>query len=281
MLRRLLDEDIELMIRLAERAVLVEADAAQLEQVIVNLVVNARDAMPTGGAMRIVVTDDPGSTGDETSGPWGVITVSDTGTGMAPEVRERVFEPFFTTKELGAGTGLGLATVYGIVDRAGGTIAIESEVGRGTDVEVRLRMAHATLELPAVEPEEPPRPQVLVVEDERAVRTLICRVLDGDGWAVLQAGDGREALGVLDEHHGAIDLLITDIVMPGISGPELVSRIAERLPNLPVIYTSGYTDSRLAGRRFDEQAVDLLRKPFLPDDLRRRARAAIGDPIAD
>ncbi len=264
MLRRLIDEDIALALRPGTTSVLVEADPGRLEQTLVNLVINARDAMIGGGLLTVSV-----STRDVDGARHAALEVSDTGTGMDEATRQRIFEPFFTTKAAGKGTGLGLATVYGIVDQAGGRIAIDSEVGRGTTITVLLPMAQT-----AHEP-EPAVPTILIVEDESALRRLVRRVLEADGKRVLEATNGREALEILEREGLTIDLLITDVIMPEMNGPELVEQVALRWPDLHVIYSSGYTDSRLAGRGFDEQAVDLLRKPYTVDELRRRVAQAL------
>jgi CheY-like chemotaxis protein len=244
----------------------VDGDRGRLEQVVVNLVINARDAMTGGGQLTVSVRND--ESGEQ---PHARLTVTDTGIGMDAATRARVFEPFFTTKAPGKGTGLGLATVYAIVDQAGGRITVESEVGAGTEIAVMLPLAASGSE-PA---EHGDRPTVLVVEDEESLRRLVRRVLEADGKRVLDAGDGREALTVLEREDGAIDLLITDVVMPGMNGPELVEQIGLRWPGLRVIYSSGYADSRLAGRGFDEHAVDLLRKPFTVEQLRDRVAQAL------
>ncbi len=263
MLRRLIDEDIELSLALAPQTVLVEADPAQLEQVLMNLVINARDAMTGGGQLRVDVEAREGQA---------LLHVSDDGVGMPPEVRARVFEPFFTTKAPGKGTGLGLATVYGIVDEAGGRIQLESEPGAGTRVTVSLPQAAAGA--PEADPEVE-EPMVLVVEDETALRELVRRVLETDGRRVLEARNGREALELLERHAVHVELMITDVVMPEMGGPELVQHVTARWPHLRVIYSSGYTDSRLAGRGFDEDAVDLLRKPYTVGQLRERVAKAL------
>ena len=262
MLRRLIDEDIELVVEPGGRTVLLEGDGGRLEQAVINLVINARDAMPSGGRLTVSVG---------TSGGDAVLSVRDTGTGMDDATRARIFEPFFTTKEPGKGTGLGMATVYTIVDALGGRIAVDSAPGEGTEIRVALPMV-----TPEREPEpEPTRPTVLIVEDEAALRKLVRHVLEADGKRVLDAADGRAALEVLEREGDGIDLLITDVVMPGMNGPELVEIVSERWPALKVIYSSGYTDSRLAGRGFDETKVELLRKPFTVDELRRRVDEAL------
>jgi PAS domain S-box-containing protein len=260
MLRRLIDEDIALGLTLESTSVLVEADPGRLEQVLVNLVINARDAMPAGGTLAVSV---------EARDRRAALTVRDTGSGMDDHTRSRVFEPFFTTKPPGRGTGLGLATVYGIVDQAGGSIAIESTVGQGTEITVLLPMM-------VPEPEESKRlPTVLIVEDEAALRKLVRRVLERDGKRVLEASNGNEAMVVLEREAEAIDLMITDVVMPGMSGPELVEHVSTRWPDLRVVFSSGYTDSRLAGRGLEESGVDILRKPYTVEDLRRRVEVEL------
>jgi two-component system cell cycle sensor histidine kinase/response regulator CckA len=267
MLRRLIDEDIDLALQLGARSVLVEGDPGRLEQALVNLVINARDAMPAGGTLNVIVE----TTSTLDGARFATLRVIDTGTGMDEQTRSRVFEPFFTTKAKGRGTGLGLSTVYGVVDQAGGQIAIDSEPGKGTEVKIMLPMA------PETEPEPESRlPTVLIVEDEEALRRLVRRVLEADGKRVLEAADGRAALAILDREGGEIDLLITDVVMPGMSGPELVEHVTERWPDLRIVYSSGYTDSRLAGRGFDEDSADLLRKPYTVDELRRRVAQELG-----
>jgi len=263
MLRRLIDEDIELAVEPGGRTVLLEGDPGRLEQVLVNLVINARDAMAGGGGTLAVTV--------ETEGPEALLRVRDSGIGMDEATKARVFEPFFTTKPPGKGTGLGLSTVYSIVDTAGGRITVESAPGEGTEFCVALPLSAPQLE-PAPEPD---RPTVLIVEDELALRKLVRRVLEADGKRVLDAADGHAALAVLEREGDAIDLLITDVVMPGMNGPELVERVAECWPGLRVIFSSGYTDSRLAGRGFDEDKVELLRKPYTVDELRRRVEQAL------
>ena len=265
LLARALGERFKLTTVLGDGECLVEADAAQLEQVILNLVVNARDAQPEGGEVRIET-----SCADEV-----VLTVSDQGEGMEPEVVARAFEPFFTTKPKGAGTGLGLATVYGTVTQAGGHAEIDSERGRGTTV--RVHLPRATRREP-VEERPPPPPQdgdgdgatVLVVEDEDAVRKLTCRILSAGGFECLEADGGEAALRIYEQGRERIDLLLTDVVMPGLSGRELAARIAGGGDGPPVVFMSGYTEGALPGDR-----GTMLHKPFTADLLLRSVRDAL------
>ena len=261
MLGRLIDEDIELDISLAEHALLVEADRAQLEQVLVNLVINARDAMAGGGRLVVELDRRAGS---------GIVRVIDSGAGMAPEVRSRAFEPFVTTKPHGEGTGLGLATVYGIVNHVGGQIEIESELGTGTAVTIMLPVAD-TDEVHA----GPEGVVVLVVEDELALRQLVTRVLEREGLRVVSARNGREALELLQRLGGQVRLILTDVVMPEMGGIELVERVAVSWPHVRVIYSSGYSDGRLTGRGLDENAVELLRKQYTIEQLRERVARSL------
>jgi hypothetical protein len=246
----------------------VEADPTQIEQVIVNLVVNARDAMPAGGTLHIGLTDV------DADGPAVKLTVRDTGEGMAPEVVERAFEPFYSTKPKGEGTGLGLATVYGIVTQTGGSIEIDSAPGMGTTVEVLLPTTTA-----APAEEDVPEPvvesngtgeTVLVVEDEDAVRKLVVRILKREGYSVLEAPDGAGALEEWERHRGDIDLVLTDVVMPGMSGKEL----AERLGVEPV-FMSGYTDDVML--RHGVEGLRLVQKPFDAQTLLGTIRGALDD----
>jgi PAS domain S-box-containing protein len=269
LLARTLGEDVALHTDVARPLSRVEADPTQVEQVLVNLAVNARDAMPSGGELHIGLADvDHGPGG----GRAVRLSVRDTGTGMRGEVRERAFEPFYSTKPKGEGTGLGLATVYGIVTQAGGTVEIHSTPGRGTTIEVLLP---ATDALPALAPagDDGGDPAakgetILVVEDEAAVRRLTCRILTREGYRVLEAADGPRALVTWDEHPGQIDLVLTDVVMPGMSGTEL----AERLGVEPV-FMSGYTDDVML--RHGVEGPRLVQKPFDAQTLLGAVRSAL------
>jgi two-component system cell cycle sensor histidine kinase/response regulator CckA len=277
MVRRLIGEDIRLTITASAEPALVEADPGQLEQVLVNLVVNARDALSVGGEIRIAVStvDANDARSDQLEhlpGDHIVLSVSDTGTGMSEETVARIFEPFFTTKEQGKGTGLGLATVYGIVEQAGGRIAVASEQGRGTQFTISLPASKRS----AVK--EEPAATILLAEDEPALRKLARLILEEEHYRVIEARNGRDALELAARYRGTIDLLLTDIVMPELSGPDLVAQLASVRPDLSVIYMSGYTDSRIAGRHLADESHSLLRKPFDPDELTRQVRAALVNP---
>ena len=252
LLGRTLGEHVALVTELSPDPCLVEADPARLEQVVLNLVVNARDAMPGGGEIRIRTRS-----GDEV-----LLAVTDDGSGMEPEVAARAFEPFFTTKPKGAGTGLGLATVYGTVTQAGGHAEIESVPGRGTTVRVLL---------PAASPEPPAvdGATVLLVEDEDAVRRLTCRILAGSGYECLEASSGEEALRLFEANRDRVALVLTDVVMPGLSGHELAERIARADGAPPILFMSGFTDAEVDGDLLDHE-TGLLQKPFTADSLLRR-----------
>ena len=269
LLDRTLGENVRLLTDVERPLRRVEADPTQIEQVLVNLAVNARDAMPSGGELRIELAN-------VAEGPGGVpavrLCVRDTGTGMAPDVLERAFEPFYTTKPKGEGTGLGLATVYGIVTQTGGTIEIDSTPGEGTTIQVLLPATDAQLPEEA-EPDDgsdgiTQGETILVVEDEDAVRRLTCRILAREGYTVLEAPDGRHALNTWDAHPGDIDLLLTDVVMPGMSGKEL----AERLGIEPV-FMSGYTDDVML--RHGMEGLRLVQKPFDAQTLLGAVRSAL------
>jgi len=271
MLRRLLPEDLRLTVRLGEGMGAVRADSGQLEQVLMNLVVNARDAIEGAGEIRVAtsMTDVEGVEAAELnveSGRYAVIVVSDTGVGMDPATAARAFDPFFTTKPTGEGTGLGLATVYGIAREAGGSIVASSEPGKGADF---------ALYLPAVEDagalgdeqDDPGVPTILLVEDEPALRRLAETVLERESYNLMVAANGREALELAEAHEGRIDLVLTDVVMPETGGFELVEALTAGRPDLKVLYMSGYADSNLAKRGLREANVRILRKPFTPTEL--------------
>ena len=287
MLHRVIGEDIELRTVLGAQMGTIQADSGQIEQVIVNLAVNARDAMPDGGKLTIetanVEWDDASSRqhAGAMAGSYVMLSVCDSGMGMSKETQARIFEPFFTTKEMGKGTGLGLATVYGIVKQSGGNIWVDSEPGQGTVFKVYFpKLNHAAAE-PAPTVASPARAgseTILVVEDETAVRTLVCRILERQGYSVLQTGEADEALRLSREHPGRIGLLLTDIVMPHMSGPDLAESVCRIRPEIRVLYTSGYTDNTVVTRGVARGGMAFFEKPFTPDALARRVREVLDAP---
>ncbi|MBK9066388.1 MAG: response regulator [Gemmatimonadetes bacterium] len=285
MLRRLIGEHITLGTTAAADLWRVRADPGQLEQVIVNLCVNARDAMPTGGSLVVETANVhfPGAAhGAEAimpAGPYVLLTVTDTGTGMEPQTLGHIFEPFFTTKEPGRGTGLGLATVYGIVKQSGGFIFVETERGRGSRFRIYLPRVEGVVEGPEATAEPAPARAtgtILLVEDEEAVRRLARRVLEEVGYRVLEAADGAEALRLADRWDDAIDLVVTDVIMPGMSGQELSARLRQQRPWLKILYVSGYTDDAILQHGTLLPNTSFLQKPFTPAGLAQRVRETLG-----
>ena len=286
MLRRLIGEDIELIIVLMEEPVRVKVDPGQMEQVILNLAVNARDAMPNGGKLAIetenVELDENYARTHigVTPGSYVMLSVSDTGVGMTSEVKERVFEPFFTTKEKGKGTGLGLSTIYGIVKQSGGTIWVYSEPGQGTTFKIYLpRVCEEVDALPSREDTSPlpkGRETVLLVEDEASVRVLAARALREQGYSVLEATNGNEAMGIAREHgKEKIHLLLSDVVMPQMGAKELVARFKSLHPEIKVLFISGYTDTAIDQHGLSESDIALLQKPFSLTSLARKVREVL------
>jgi signal transduction histidine kinase len=287
MLRRLIGEDILFATVLHPRVGNVRADPGQLAQAIVNLAVNARDAMPTGGRLTIETRNvdlDETYAAEHAGvrpGPHVQFAVSDTGVGMDAETKARIFEPFFTTKARGKGTGLGLATVYGIVQQTGGHIWAYSEPGRGTTMRMYLPRVDALADSVERPPEIDPaslrgNETILLVEDERAVRAVTRQLLERNGYTVLEAPDGAAALVLVDRTPDVpLDLLLTDVVMPGMSGRELSDKLAARRPGLRVLYMSGYTDDATEVHGTFWGGVPLLQKPFTPAQLAERVRMAL------
>ena len=290
LLSRMIGEDIELVTNLAPELGRVMADRGQLNQVLINLAANARDAMPTGGRLVLETTDvqvgpDTHSrSGHLPPGPHVLLVISDTGQGMDPDVRDHVFEPFFTTKEPGRGTGLGLPAVHGIVNQCGGHLSLESRRGVGTTF--RIYLPHAPVsgtESPgpvAALPSARGSEMVLVVEDQDAVRKLVASMLRDFGYDVLTAGSGMEALEIAAAHAGPIHLLLTDVVMPRMTGRELAHRLKFSRPKMRVLYTSGYAENIISHRGILDPDVDYLRKPFSPEVLASRVRSALATPRA-
>jgi CheY-like chemotaxis protein len=290
MLRRSIGEDIELVINLDAGLGAVKTDAGQIEQILMNLVVNAKHAMPLGGKITIetqnVMPDEPPESGTPAgnAGPFVMLAVSDTGHGMDEATQARIFEPFFTTKELGKGTGLGLSIVYGIVEQSGGHIRVVSQPGQGARFEILLPRTERREELPA-----PPAilsqvpggsETILVVEDQPELRELIGRILKKAGYEVLTACDGKEALGIGKEREWKIGLILTDMIMPGMSGPELAEPLLKLNPGMRVLYMSGYAGDLVARDRGLDPGMPFIQKPFTSVNLIGRIREILDGGIA-
>ncbi|NTU60452.1 MAG: response regulator [Deltaproteobacteria bacterium] len=290
MLERLLGEDIEIRVVPSAGTGQVRADPGQLQQILLNLALNARDAMPSGGKLTIETGRVRCSEADVARqpglkpGPYVVLTVSDTGHGMDAPTQARIFEPFFTTKEFGRGSGLGLATVHGIVSQSGGHIEVVSRVGHGTTFRLYFPAARHGAERAAVPPPERETPRgtetVLVTEDAPDVRDLACRILRELGYRVLEASGGEEALRVAAGEQRAVHLLLTDVVMPGMSGRVLADRLAAQRPELKVLYMSGYTGDVLAYHAISDRELRFIQKPFRPNDLALKVRQVLDEPQA-
>ncbi len=286
MLGRLIGEHIEVALVLAPDLPLVLADRGQLEQVVMNLVVNARDAMPGGGSVTIETADvelENSSFHEETimHGRYVMLAITDTGTGMSKETQRRLFEPFFTTKETGKGTGLGLSTTYGIVKQSKGYIWVYSEAGRGTTFKVYLPRSNRDVPLQAVSavvtaPVKTASETVLLVEDEAGVRRFSKRILENAGYRVLEAGNGDAAEKLFAEHADSIDLVVTDVIMPGCGGPELLSRLHVRAPALKALYMSGYTEKSAAHNAGIDRGLPFVQKPFTAAEFVRAGARSVG-----
>jgi|GEM_PF-2564160 len=305
-LHGLLREDIELRVELDAGGVGVVIDPGQLEQVLLNLVVNSVDAMPKGGVITLSTRRIPAALAAHlrrpAPGAWGgqgrggvldvpdlsgralvCLSVQDTGAGMNAETRARIFEPFFTTKSVGEGTGLGLAMCDGIVRQNGGRLLVESATGEGTRFEIFLPAQDGPVEQTVLISTEPPRSgaeTILLVEDDKAVRDVACRTLMRLDYRVLQAADGEAALELAGAHGGVIDLLVTDVIMPRLGGPDLARQLCQQLPNLAVLFMSGYTANALDGQGMSFEDIDLLEKPFHTEELARRVRASLDRRIS-
>jgi two-component system, cell cycle sensor histidine kinase and response regulator CckA len=281
MLQRLIGEDIDLRLELRPETGRVNADAGQLEQVLMNLAVNARDAMPTGGTLTIETANvdlDETYAGRHIAvkpGPYVLLAVSDTGSGMDEATKQRLFEPFFTTKGPGKGTGLGLSTVFGIVKQSGGSLEVYSEPGRGSSVKIYFpRVDQPVFVETAGGKRQSLRgtETILLVEDDEMVRNLVRETLEREGYKVIGAADPIEAQRIAEAHRSNIQLLITDVVMPKLNGKELAKALVERRPDMKVLYMSGYTDSAIVNSGILQKEVAFLQKPFTPSALAAKVR---------
>ncbi len=281
-LRRIIGEDIELVTQLAEDLGKVKCDVGHLEQIIMNLLVNARDAMPSGGRLTIRTKNVKPNEAHAwsqlgiTPGRYVCLEVNDTGTGLTSEALEHLFEPFFTTKEVGKGTGLGLSMVYGIVHQSGGAVSVESEPGCGTRIVIHFPEIDTPQEECRENETEEMLPTgnetVLVVEDEEKVRTLALTVLRKQGYQVFEATGGEEALALCRQLEPPLRIMVTDVVMPGMSGSELAQQLLSFCPQMKVLYISGYTENAILQQGVVDQGIEFLQKPFSPATLIRKVR---------
>ncbi len=286
MLGRLLGEDVVVKLNLAQRLSRIRVDPGHLVQVLMNLAVNGRDAMPRGGVLHIR-TRNTAISADMTAARAGVepgeyveLSVTDTGIGMSEETMARIFEPFFTTKGAGKGTGLGLAVVHGIIEQSGGHISVDSKKGSGTTFTVVFPALQNAATHDEVHGHAPPRTlagteTVLLVEDEESVRRVVNRALTSRGYTVLTALEGAEAISIVESHPGPIHLLLTDVVMPGMDGREVAELVEQRQPGIKVLYSSGYTDDAVLRHGLKHSDIHFLQKPYTMDELLRMVRSVI------
>ena len=287
MLRRLIKENIQFSFVLDPQLDRVKADPGQIEQIVLNLVVNARDAMPNGGTLRIqtknVEKPAPHSGAGASPSRFVLLEVTDTGTGMDQQTQAHIFEPFFTTKAVGKGTGLGLATVYGIVKQSSGHIEVQSALGRGSSFQIYLpaEAQAATALEPGKDAAEPAfsGETILVVEDAAPLRDLVCQALSVSGCTVLSAPEAQEALRILSQQKGLIHLLITDVIMPGMNGPALAKQVRAMRPETKILYMTGYSGEFVRSDMLIP-GVSFIQKPFTPADLRRKIRKMLADKPA-
>jgi CheY-like chemotaxis protein len=283
LLRRIIGEDIELTTHAAPDLPAVRADAGHIEQVILNVVVNARDAMPQGGRLTLATAAvqirerQPAASGVLEPGAYVVLTVTDTGCGMSDDVKARIFEPFFTTKEQGKGTGLGLSTVFGIIEQSGGAICVDSEIDRGTTFSIYLPQVDAAARAEHAQGPLRARGQetILVVEDEPQVRAVACGILRRCGYAVLEAGGAATAIEIAAAHVGTIELVLTDVVMPKASGPELAKVVKRARPDTRVLFMSGFTDDTVFRHGVANDELAFVQKPFTPVSLAAKVREVL------
>jgi PAS domain S-box-containing protein len=285
-IERVLGADVDLQLELDDELGAVKLDPVQFEQAMINLAANARDAMPDGGRLTICTENTRVEEGreDATAGPYTKITIADTGVGMTEETAEQIFEPFFSTKPEGTSSGMALASAYGFVKQSGGWIDVKSQPGQGTEFEMYLpQLEERDLAREAGEQREPMAANdrtILVVEDSEAVREIVTRVLGESGYRVLQAPNARKALPILEEDGEEIDLLVTDVIMPGMTGVELAHEAKRRWPDLPILYISGYVGERLSQQGLDTDRHNLLQKPFEAGDLTRAVKRLLQESDA-
>jgi signal transduction histidine kinase len=285
MLNRMIGDDIEMIMMLDPSVGNIMADPGQVEQIVMNIVINARDAMPDGGTITIEtqeveLDEDYCKTHAEvTPGTFIVLCITDTGKGMTPEVMEKIFDPFFTTKKKGAGTGLGLSTVYGIVKQHKGHIYVYSELGSGTIFKIYFRKIKkvaeesSTKKIPAM---ESGTETILVVDDEASIRKLVRDTLEPLGYKILEAANGEEALAYYRDNHDTIDLLLTDVVMPKMTGKKLAELLLQEYPGLKILYMSGYTDNVITHKGILDRGIHFLNKPLVPSILTKKIREVLG-----
>jgi CheY-like chemotaxis protein len=290
MLSRLIGDDVEIKSVLADGLGTIKADPSQLEQVLMNLAVNARDAMPQGGKVTIETANVEVAEASArqhpslNAGSYVMLAVSDTGVGIDKEIQPRIFEPFFSTKEIGKGTGLGLSTVFGIVKQSGGMISVHSEPGQGAIFRIYFpRHEEAPVVLSDSDEEVPPirhgSETLLLVDDSAPLRKLTRRLLEDCGYTVLDTGDPAEAIHIAKQHKGPLPLMISDVIMPGLSGPALAEKIAAVRPEAKVLYTSGYADDEVFQHGVVGPNCAFLEKPFTRDDLVRKVRELLDSPL--
>jgi PAS domain S-box-containing protein len=284
MMKRMLGKDVEVICRLASELWSVSADQTEIERVVMNLVLNSRDAMPDGGRLiletsNVMIDEEYASTHADTApGPYAMIAVTDTGSGMTREVRDKVFEPFFTTKEKGKGTGLGLPSVYGIIRQSGGFVWLYSEPGRGTTFKIYLPKSNTTVPISRQSPIQNRRvgPEtILLVEDDLEVRQVAMRILKQNGYRVLEAGNGADALRICEDEGEDVDLIVTDIVMPEMGGSELAKKVRELKPEARILFTSGYTEDAAVRQSLLHAGEAFIEKPFTPGSLTKKTREAL------
>jgi CheY-like chemotaxis protein len=285
MIRRIVGEDIELRTFLDPELYRVTVDRGQVEQVLLNLVINARDALPRGGQLTLETTnvylDEAYVTkhkGAHAVGHYAMLAVSDSGSGMDAATQQRIFEPFFTTKQQGRGTGLGLATVFGIVHQHRGSIWVYSELDKGTTFKIYLPRAHGAVDAADTSPSEVierATGTILVVEDEDMVRRIVCETLEASGYRVIEARRPDQAIRAMSNLSAPIDLLLTDVVLPGMNGRQLHQKLEELQPQLRVLYTSGYTDNVIVHHGALDAGLHFLQKPFTQQALRRKVRQCL------